>query len=683
MPARTQALRPALADWLQAGGVAAALFALYAATSPRSVALEDDGMFVLSSHFLGIEHPPGYPLFTLLGKLFTLLPFGSVAYRVHLLSALLGALACAALWMCARLLVENRLAAYLAALGLGMSRTFWSQAVIAEVYTLNVLFLAVLVWMGLRAAPQIGTPAGTTALPAMAFAFGLGLANHWPLMLLAAPGFAILLLPRAGEMLRRAPLLAAYFLLGLLPPYAWLVVRSWEPLPISFYGPLETWNDFWFFLSRAGYQGVDVSHTATWLDRVRFFNFLGAELALQFAIAGSLLALLGFAVQWRTWGARISGFLTASFLGPSAALLLLLGFDYDAVNKHVLHVYPLPAYAVAALWMGLGFAWAVRRLGLRAPAAAAACAAVLALVFAVGLQRNLRPNDDWTARYARAMLEAFPRGAVVVARGDWDLTPLAYYHMVEGLRPDITLVQPLGLVLGNRIFHPLRLTEAAMRRQLTDAVKSERRPVAATAFAETYFTGMARRDRWLFVDLDPAAGDAAPSFEIPEALLRFFEDSVLSESDPANAWAAALQGELRRRYAWILAHEQVPGRAPEPRRSRHRQALAADFFGALGLLEGTLANPRGYEPARALELLDRVRSLMPSDASKRQKARYFELRAYLRQERKDPRGALEDLETAVSLWPVRENSAVAALEDQYTAAGDRAALEALRGRLKR
>ena len=47
------------ADWLQAGAVALALLALYAATSPRTVALEDDGLFILSSYFLGVEHPPG------------------------------------------------------------------------------------------------------------------------------------------------------------------------------------------------------------------------------------------------------------------------------------------------------------------------------------------------------------------------------------------------------------------------------------------------------------------------------------------------------------------------------------------------------------------------------------------------------------------------------------------------
>src|SRR5919109_2322646 len=167
--------RPKRADWLQALAVALALFALYAASAPRTVALEDDGLFILASYYLGIAHPPGYPLFTLLGKLATLVPIGSVAYRVHLLSALFGALSCALLWMCARVLAEGRLPAYRAAFALGLSPVFWSQSIIAEVYTLNTFFCLSLLLLALRADPPLGW---------IAFLFGLSLANHWPLMML-------------------------------------------------------------------------------------------------------------------------------------------------------------------------------------------------------------------------------------------------------------------------------------------------------------------------------------------------------------------------------------------------------------------------------------------------------------------------------------------------------------------
>lgn len=357
MLAPPEDFRPARADWLQAAAVAAALLALYAFTAPRSVALEDDALFVLSSYFLGIEHPPGYPLFTLIGHLFAQLPFGSVAYRVHLASAFFGALSGAAAWLCARLLLPGRLPAYIAALGLGLSPVFWSQSIIAEVYTLNTFFFLALVYLGLRACPPSGAipsgPVQARRLVLMAFVFGLSLSNHWPLMLLAAPAFAVLLWPVREELLKRLGLLMWLVLLG-LAPYAWMIARSWKALPISFYGPLESLPEIWFFLSRAGYAGVDDSVSAGWLDRIKFFQFLGGQLLVQFAVVGTLLAAAGFAVQVRAFGRRLAAFLTIAFLMSSAVLLLLLNFDYSSATKHVFHVYPLPAYAVGALWMGLG-----------------------------------------------------------------------------------------------------------------------------------------------------------------------------------------------------------------------------------------------------------------------------------------------------------------------------------------
>ena len=68
---------------------------LYAASTPRTVMLEDDGLFITNATFAGVAHPPGYPLFIILGWLASLVPFGSVAWRVHALSGLMGALTCA------------------------------------------------------------------------------------------------------------------------------------------------------------------------------------------------------------------------------------------------------------------------------------------------------------------------------------------------------------------------------------------------------------------------------------------------------------------------------------------------------------------------------------------------------------------------------------------------------------
>ncbi len=672
---------PARADWMQAGLVALVLLALYALTSPRTVALEDDGLFILSSYFLGIEHPPGYPLFTLIAHLFSKLPFGEVAYRVHLTSAFFGALTGATAWLCARKLIPGRLPAYLAALGLGFSPVFWSQAIIAEVYTFNTFFFLVLVYLGLRACPPGGEPDPTDrrVLPLMAFIFGLSLSNHWPLMLLVAPAFLILLWPRRIELIRRLPLLLVLFTLGLLP-YVWLVYLSLVPLPISFYGPLQTYAEIWYFITRAGYRHVDISAASNWLDRIEFFRYFGLEALAQFAVLGTLIAGVGVWFQRRILGDRISAFLVAAFLGPSAVLLLLLGFDYDSMSKHVFQVYPLPAYAVLALWMGLGFAWLRRRFAIGAAPAAAACAVLLGIILFVGSRSNLRENYDWGAKYAHAVMRALPPNAILFVSGDLDLGPIGYFHMIQGQRPDITLYQWKGLVLGNRLFHPLRTNEKGVQQKLREFIENAHDPVELSMIA---FGSYAQRDHWLFSEVDKSSHDPKKvTVEIPEEMRKFFEQSILHTHD-SNAWIAFHQDELRRRYAELLGRSLRRSQPLDARTKSDLQALTQDYFGALGLAQGMLLNPHGYTPGEVVALLGQAQKLTPPDVPKAYLSKYFAIRGILRANLNDRRGAIEDLETALSVWPSPKNLAVRSLEEIYQDAGDERALRDLRERVKR
>jgi hypothetical protein len=141
-----------LGDGVMVIGLFAASLALYVQTlAPSVAALFDDSLeFPLVSYRLGIAHPTGYPLYTLLGKLYTLLPWHDVAWRVNLLSAVAGALTVALVYLVARQLTARRLAAVFGAVALAASPVFWSQAVVAEVYTLTAAFVALLLWLALR-----------------------------------------------------------------------------------------------------------------------------------------------------------------------------------------------------------------------------------------------------------------------------------------------------------------------------------------------------------------------------------------------------------------------------------------------------------------------------------------------------------------------------------------------------
>ena len=139
-------------DLLLAAGCFLLSLMIYLQTLAPSVAtLFDDSLeFPLVCYRLGIAHPTGYPFYTLLGKLFTLGPWHNVAWAVNLLSAVAGAATLALIYLVARELTCRRLPAFLGVVAMAVSPIFWSQAVIAEVYTLNSTLVAALLWLVLR-----------------------------------------------------------------------------------------------------------------------------------------------------------------------------------------------------------------------------------------------------------------------------------------------------------------------------------------------------------------------------------------------------------------------------------------------------------------------------------------------------------------------------------------------------
>ena len=493
-------------DWPHLVLIVVALSALYLATAPRTVVLEDDSLFVLSAWFLGVEHPPGYPLYVLLGKLATLTPLGSPAWRVHALSGLFGALACAVLFLIARALGLGRAPAYLAALGLGVSAVYWSQAIIADVYSLHALLLFTLLLLSLRAHACAVRGQDLGRLPDLtALISGLGLANHWPLLLLSAPGLALLWWPALPRLWCRLPRLLLWLAVGLLP-YVWLVWRSQMQPPISFQGPLDSWREVLEFLLRGRYSGVDDSLSAGPADKLSYALWLLRQAAAQLTLPGGLLALLGFLEQWRRWGLPRAAALALVLAGPTLLLLALLDFDYDALHREAFRVYPVAAWGVLALWAGLGLTVlagrvpALRRRGV----APSMVAMLLTALLIINWTRNDRA-DDWLAEaLARQLLNGVPYGGTLLIAGDVETGATGYLHLVQGLRPDLTLLSEHGFVLEPKLFDPVTTPRAAQREAVDDFVVNARAPVSRLAMGGEH----EGRVTWLLATVDsrPAAG---------------------------------------------------------------------------------------------------------------------------------------------------------------------------------
>jgi len=131
--------------------IGALSLALYIRTLAPSVLYGDISEFQTLSYTLGMTHPSGYPTQIMIGKFFTFLPFGDIAYRVNLMSAFFGALAVANVYLIVRLMGGWRVAGLLASFALSVSVFYWRRMIIAESYgpaagMLSVVWLAVLLW---------------------------------------------------------------------------------------------------------------------------------------------------------------------------------------------------------------------------------------------------------------------------------------------------------------------------------------------------------------------------------------------------------------------------------------------------------------------------------------------------------------------------------------------------------
>src|SRR4051812_20308299 len=213
-----------------AAAIASALIlVLYLITLSPSTAMWDTSEYIAAADDFGLPHPPGNPLFVILGRMFAVLPIApNVAMRVNILAALSSAGA-AGMWflITERVLVgwlaerwQRIVGGSLAALIGATAFTVWAQSVVNEkVYTVSLLGLAVVSWLTVRWCDE---PTGSKAdrlLVLIAYLSGLGYANHMA-GFLALPAVALAVVLRRPDTLLRWRLLLAIagaLLLGMTP----------------------------------------------------------------------------------------------------------------------------------------------------------------------------------------------------------------------------------------------------------------------------------------------------------------------------------------------------------------------------------------------------------------------------------------------------------------------------------
>ena len=412
---------PAPAAWL-----AATVFVVYASGACPTIYVGDSGELVAAAHVLGIPHPSGYPLYVLLGKLWTLLvPLGSIAFRMSLFSAACAAAAVGVVQSSCRRAGFHPVAATMAALLFAFTPSFWAEANIQRVYALNALFVA---WATASAFAWHRSRSDRSLVTAF-FLCGLGASNH-TFMAVQAVALAVFSLMTEPAVRKQTKLLlscGAAFALG-LAPYLYLPLRSKADPPLD-WGDPETLSRFLDVVLRRGFwervwiEGLgDVPAIAS-----DYLVSLGSELSW----VGAALALLG------VWVGRKRGW-------PVFLPLLVMATNLTAVAIHgsrsdifLWHRYYIPSFLMVALLAGMGCEAVLERLPRRlrwAPLAVPAAALLW------GWSHVDRSRYRIAEDFSRTLLATLPPGAHLSASDDNVLFVLIYLQKVEGVRPDVDLI---------------------------------------------------------------------------------------------------------------------------------------------------------------------------------------------------------------------------------------------------
>jgi hypothetical protein len=417
-------------------------FCVYLRTLAPTVMWYDMGELTTASSVLGIAHNTGYPLYILLGKLFTFLPFGDVAYRVNLMSAVFAALTVSLVFVIIHDLTRSILAALFGSLTLAFSSTLWSTATWAESYSLNAFFTAAITLTLLRwRASEKPWP-----LYAASLLFGLGFCNH-RLILLLAPGILLFLWAgrstlTAGRCFRCACLL----LLG-LSVYLYLPLRGLQDPSLNWAKPAnaDTYLSMFFTGSSRGeyWRFTFFDH----LDVIRVFPLN------EFTAPGLALSAIGAIYSLRR---------QRLFAAYGLMLCALVGFMTLSYNIHNIYNYFIPAYLVLAVWLGCAakalFDFSAQILEVRRPQWAhsgeyffSPVAGLLLLALPLWLLAHNLPrvdrSDDYSAHdFARTTLERVKPHATIIT-DSWTASPLWYMQLVEDYRRDV-LVSPIFSVPG-------------------------------------------------------------------------------------------------------------------------------------------------------------------------------------------------------------------------------------------
>ncbi len=415
--------------------VGVTVLVVYVFTMLPGVGGGDSGELVTASYLGAVAHPPGYPLYLLLAKLFTFIPYGTIAWRVALFSAVCDSVAAFFLSRSVGEATNNRWAGMVAGGLFAFSPLVWTYATVAEVFALNNLFVSALLFLLVRFERERSVRVAMGG----ALLSGLGLANHQAFILYVFPAAVWVLWRGRRSLLRGKALftLGALFMLGLLP-YAYLPWAAGRLSPVS-WGDVATWTGFFNHITRSEYGTLKLVST---MGTAKVFGeatlgYLGSlpKETLYLGVPFVVFALVSAVQERGLWLATVWGL-----------LFYLLVFEWLGnlrlnvpVNRVVFSRFWQQPNILVFAWIGLGIAWVARRESFKKYGPIVAIL-IVSLQCGINFRTQDQHDNRMLEKYGLAILEPLPKNALYLTKGDADSYVLKYLQYCEGNRPDVVLL---------------------------------------------------------------------------------------------------------------------------------------------------------------------------------------------------------------------------------------------------
>jgi len=455
-------------------------FFIYLKTLTPTVGYHDSGDMIVSAFLLGIPHPPGYPLFCLLGKLFTFIPISNIAYRLNMMSGLFGALTVMMVYFISLKVGSGKwgvgsrketknflplishflfiIPAVVAALMLCFARVFWQQAVIAEKYTLNALFTTILIFIILKWAEGWSMEHGAQStelktqcsmlnaqrlLYLFSFTLGLAFTHHLQTIFLVPAGiyFVLITMGRNYKKILTTQFIIKNFLLFTLPLalYSYLPIRA-KAQPLANWGDPSTFERFKEHITAEAYSGFFAMNTLF----QNLIEHLSKFFIDQVTILPLIIGLLGGVIL----------FIKRRHLAISL-LIIVLADTIHSIRYTIPNIedYYIPAFIILSIWIGQGIA-GIMEVGTNKWKITPFIYLLFFVLPFFPLLSHYEYNDrsKYYLPYDHCMniLGSLEENALLITKGDDDLFPIWYLQYIEKRRTDVA---PFNMILFKNAWH--------------------------------------------------------------------------------------------------------------------------------------------------------------------------------------------------------------------------------------